>query len=115
MSKGYKIDWELYFKRLIVLGKMGIYITTADGHYWIENGEEPEFGNAGEILKKSGIVVNNKIYGGFIEAIETIRHALFMADVDIDDWEFCDEWDFPPEGVDDSRITLVEKGKGGIF
>ena len=109
----YKIDWELCFKRLLALSEMGVYITRADGHFWIYYGDT-EFHNAKKILTDEGISVNNKIYGGFIEAIETMRQALYMAGVDIDEVEF-DEWDLAPNGVDTSRITKRAKGKGGLF
>ena len=106
---------EILFKRLLALGNLGVYITRADGHYWLNVGEVDEGENAAEILRREGIAVNNKIYGGFIEAIETMATALRMAGVKIDETEYDDEWDFPPLIADMSRIDRVKKGRGGIF
>lgn len=110
----YDINWAVCFRRLIVLGGLGVYIVPADGHYWIECGEDIGRRSAHEILEEAGITVNNKIYGGYIEAIETMREALQMAGYDIDEVAF-DDFDFEPASFCESRIRKVKKGRGGIF
>jgi hypothetical protein len=112
-------------KCLIVLMKNGIYIQHADGHRWIHCGNsiDSEEYDRGEYsydaeLKKYGIQVNSKIYGGVCEAVVVVNETWKMMYnrtliQEFDNW-FDVEWDVA--GVDNwqSRIDRYEKGTGGL-
>jgi hypothetical protein len=75
--------------RLLGLTALGCYLAARDGHIWVEQiHEEPEDDESGVdragsglamILAAAGIVLNNKIYGGVLEALDTIDEALRLA------------------------------------
>jgi hypothetical protein len=69
------------------------------------------------VLSEAGVYVNDKIYGGVFEAIDTIDAGLQRAGQKPLIEQF-DERGFiylGDGGVDESRITKVEKGKGGLM
>jgi hypothetical protein len=108
------INFEYYFKRLLMMNQMGIYITAADGHNWIELDEECDYH-----VDFERIDLNNKIYGGVLQAIDTFDDALMADGQDtlMKRWEEYgkDQFRFSKVGPDPSRIEEVDKGKGGIF
>jgi hypothetical protein len=111
MAKFYEINYENLFKTLIRLNELGIYITTADGHYWIHY-ETLDYSDFGKLLEKNGVLLNNKIYNGFIEAIATAAQALELCDVKLD--LTFDDGELFPSGYAADRIACVERGKGGL-
>jgi len=109
------IDYEYYLKRLIVLNARGCYLTFADGHTWIEEDLECQTGRlVSNALKAGGVSLNNKIYGGVFEAIDTLDAALQAAGEDALLLQF---WmDFGDGGADKSRIeTNVPAAYAGII
>jgi len=104
------IDFEYYFKCLLVMNHRGVYLYGADGHIWIGNDPEAEYPWS-VILINAGVELNNKIYGGVLEAIDTFDAAVQSAGQpslieQYGDWLF-----FGRRGVDASRIY---RGNGGI-
>jgi len=73
---------ELYIndltKRMLAAMNLGVYLKPADGHIWIHADYDLEYGLA-EILKSKKITINNKIYGGVLEALNVIDLALEKA------------------------------------
>lgn len=109
-----KIDYENLFKRLLMLNQRGVYLQGRDGHVWIENDSEIEYP-----FVLHSVMVNNKIYGGVIQAIEVIDEALQIDGQGslIDEWEKhgVHVLNLGYGGVDKSRIDKVSKGKGGLY
>jgi hypothetical protein len=109
-----QIDYEKYFKKLLALNEVGIYVHPADGHYWIEHDRErDEYRCPVEALKNAGISLNNKIYGGYIEAIETVWKALEMAGYKLS--ETFDKYDLCPAVAAMDRISGTTAGLGGLY
>ncbi len=104
-------------KRLIAAMTYGIYIHMADGHRWIECGEDLDYPLAAE-LQSHGVRVNNKIYGGYDEALDVIDIALRSMDLPTLEQRFdaivggdivtC------KSSYGDNRVDTVEAGKGGV-
>ena len=104
-------------KRLIVLSNLGIRIEHKDGHRWIED-EATEYFHFDYILKKHGILLNNKIYGSLEDALDIIDHCLInMGKGSLEEMYYYDDHEIlrTEEEIDKSRIDFVEKGKGGLF
>jgi hypothetical protein len=106
-----KIDYKKAFSALYSASKLGIFITEADGHYWINCCDVDQF-NFNKVLHEFGVLVNNKIYEGPLQALSVINKALKLCgyeeglDVNLDE--------FGSPKLDESRIDIVEKGKGGL-
>ena len=62
--------------RLLALGQMGAYLFGRDGHIWIEQDYNADGETLQTILCAGGIRLNNKIYGGVLQALDTIDEAL---------------------------------------
>ena len=110
-------NYEKMFKQLFVLNQGRVYLHLADGHTWIEN-EEGSLIDYN--LKKNGISVNNKIYGGLAQALDTMDEAMQQAGyktlVQEFDELFADSfYNVGAGGVDESRIDKTTKGKGGLY
>ena len=58
---------ENNFKRLLALNQLGCYLQGADGHIWIQQDVNSDW-QLDNILRNHGVYVNNKIYGGILEA-----------------------------------------------
>ena len=66
-KRGEKMKYTKLEKQLIMLSVMGINITIADGHRWIEFNEYAEYDEKSiDLLEKS---ISCKVYGGIKEAI----------------------------------------------
>lgn len=107
-----KPDFEQLFKQLLILNQYGVYLRGADGHVWIESDGDCEYP-----LVLKNVMMNSKIYGGVIEAIETIDEAL-KRDGQEDLLTRWNEWGkdvlfLGQGGVSESRINEA-KGRGGI-
>jgi len=64
-------------KRLLMLGMQGVFLTGADGHIWINyDNEVNDWLSFQEKLLKFNITFNSKIYGGVLEALDTIDYTL---------------------------------------
>lgn len=109
------VNIEYYFKRLLVMNDYGVYLKGADGHIWIELDQEAEYPH-----KFNSIALNNKIYGGVLEAIDTFDAAL----VEDGQLSLIAQWELWGKdvmfygnkiGADLSRIDRVKSGQGGIF
>jgi hypothetical protein len=113
------INWEGMAKRLLALGDLGAFLGGADGHIWIQTAgrdyEENHF--LFPVLRNAGISLNNKIYGGIFEALDTIDEALRMAghDILLDYYDEDSMFLGNKIGPDMSRIDRKEKGKGGLY
>lgn len=107
------MDYEKLFKRLLMLNNMGVYLHGRDGHIWITQDENMEYP-----MRLNTVLLNSKIYGGVAQAIETIEEALYKDGQPtlLDRWiEFGkSEMFLGRGGVDESRIDIVAKGKGGL-
>lgn len=93
-----------------------------DGHIWVEQNDtdnDDDFISwLSMVLKKGGIVLNNKIYGGILQALDTVDRALVMSGSKtlLEHYNENREKIFMGEpGVCYSRISVVEKGQGGIY
>ncbi len=114
MKKITQPDYEVAFKKLLMMNQKGIYLVGRDGHVWIENDSEVEYP-----LRLKRIILNNKIYGGVFEAIDTLDSAIEQDG----QGTLLEMWNELGErvlflgdgGVDNSRIDIVVKGKGGIY
>ncbi len=103
--------------RLLALMQLGGRIHGADGHIWISTEED----NCGygfglyEWLRAGGVYLNSKIYGGVLEALDTIDAALAK----IDKPTLFELYDsrvqfLGQRGVGEGRIQKVKKGQGGV-
>jgi hypothetical protein len=78
-------DAEKRFRQLLGLMRLGCYLEGRDGHIWIEEWvperDNDDLGDSGLAarLKAGGVMLNNKIYGGVLEALDTIDEALRRA------------------------------------
>lgn len=105
-------------KRLIAAMCHGVYIDHRDGHRWIECDRDKEY-NLHEMLRREGVMLNNKIYGGVDEALDVIDQALTSADFLSLEHDF--DASFDAGDVEcrslyaDSRVDTVLKGTGGVF
>jgi hypothetical protein len=102
-------------KRLLALNDLGCYLIGRDGHIWIEEINNSLFS---EMLKIAGVILNNKIYGGILEALDTIDEALKLAKY-INLIEYYennkDRIFLGNPGVDNSRINKTSPKMGGLF
>ncbi len=114
MKKITQPDYEVAIKKLLMMNQKGIYLMGRDGHVWIETDNDVEYP-----IELKRVILNNKIYGGVFEAIDTLDSALEQ-DGQKTLLEMWNEWGervlfFGEGGVDKSRIDIVAKGKGGIY
>ena len=63
-------------KRLIALMDMKTFIYEESGHRWISDDGD---GHLNRILQQKGVALNNKIYGGWDEALDAVDLALNTA------------------------------------
>ena len=100
------------FKRLLIMNSMGVYLYGRDGHIWIGTSDES---NAYLL----SISLNNKIYGGVIQAVDTFDEALQRDGQPslMDRWNEYGKTEMflGKGGIDESRIGVVAYGKGGIY
>ena len=107
-----KVDYEYYFKCLLAMNQRGVYLTGMDGHTWIMNDPDAEYGGWDETLRKKGVMLNSKIYGGALEAIVTFDEAIKLAGENpLDE---CWITELGDGGYDTSRVDKVPDGQGGI-
>lgn len=106
------IDFEYYLKCLLVMNDRGVYLTSRDGHTWIDFDPECE-NNWNYDFAENGIYLNNKIYGGVFEAIDTFDEAIQRMGEEplIKQFYFY----FGRRGVAENRIEKVGRGRGGIM
>jgi len=106
---------EKNFKRMIALNSLGSHLYFRDGHTWIgDTSDEVEsIYSLRTILMDNKILLNTKIYGGILEALDTVDEALFQAVgkklVDFFEPSFMFMGD---GGIDRSRIDKVKVGGG---
>lgn len=105
------IDYEKAFKKLLALNYLGVHLEMAVGHWWIECNREDSFQ---KILRNNGIALNNKIYGGPLEAIATCEQALRMADGTLLCDVYTSNWHMGSPRFDGSRIERRDDGTGGL-
>lgn len=113
--------------RLLALNQYDLYLKAQDGHIWIESGMEDTGENHDDqawqscsyfhkLLREKGVLLNNKIYGGILEALNAVDAALQLAgekplaELYDPDWMFLGD-----DTHDTSRIQKVEPGHGGIY
>jgi len=104
---------ERMVTRLATASNLGITIEHADGHRWIRSRPTNWF-DFDEVLRERGVLLNNKIYGSVEAALDTIDAALRLCGhktLEENCW-FSD--DIYSSGHDESRITKVSTGKGGL-
>ncbi len=106
--------------RLLALMQLGGRISGADGHIWIDAGSQDEldfmdFSLQGW-LRAGGIYLNSKIYGGVLEALDTIDAALARVGKPTLFELYSPEIQFlGRRGVGEDRIQKVKKGQGGVM
>jgi hypothetical protein len=117
------IDYVELCQRLLGLMQLGCTLESADGHIWINQYEKDEGATLESILKANNIMLNNKIYGGVIEALDTIDECLSMSKNHLS-WDKGKynlfqrgEIQFLGDrfGPDKSRIDTTKDGKGGLY
>lgn len=65
-------------KRLMSLMQLDAWLTGSDGHIWIESAPDGDDNSLDKILYDNDIALNGKIYGGILQALDTIDAALQM-------------------------------------
>jgi hypothetical protein len=119
------INYEEISKRLLSLASLGCHLEDRDGHIWVEpaymdmGDNEESHSHLHYILKEHGIHLNNKIYGGVLEALYTIDEALRLSGHKsllgtFIGWDDTDPYFLGEKGVATNRIAIGEKGSGGI-
>lgn len=107
------INIGYYFKRLLVMNDYGVFLKGNSGHIWIQLSED--FPSPFD-----SIALDNRIYGGVFEAIDTFDAAL-VADGQL---SLIAQWELWRKdvmfygrniGAAPGRITKVKSGQGGIF
>ena len=106
-----EIDWKKAFECLAEANRLGICIIEADGHWWITSEETYAGFDYAEHLKKHGVSVNNKIYGGIFAALAVIDDSLRLCGGRglVYTTEYLGIY-IPDAG----RITKTEPGDGGL-
>ena len=114
-------NMEELAKRLLALGQYGCHLEGQDGHIWIEPSrffeDASDYTDLHEILKQAGISLNNKIYGGVLQALDTVDEALRLAGqpsllAGFPGWEYNEPFFFGEPGIGSGRITVEERGEG---
>lgn len=111
----YELNHEKMWKRLLAAGQLGTYLLGHSGHIWIEVDPECDY-SLNEMMREKGILLNNKIYGGVVEALATIDHALEL----IGEPKLLERYDERVQFLGDSdtpgrgRIDKVAPGRGGV-
>ena len=105
-------------KRLLGLMQMDAYLCGHDGHIWIvcnDNGYS-ERHSLDKILRSGRVGLNNKIYRGVLEALDTIDESLNKASFCFSLEEYYSEVEqfMGSGGVDYSRISANES-EGGLY
>jgi hypothetical protein len=117
------MNMEYLAKRLLALGQYGCYLCGEDGHIWIRPSyydiDQADHSNLHHILKRAGVGLNNKIYGGVLEALDTIDEALRLSGypsllVGFPGWDYNSPLFLGDGGVEEGRIDIYEKGIGGL-
>jgi hypothetical protein len=111
--------------RLLGLMAFGCRLEARDGHIWIEpftagDDEGDDAPALVRILKSAGIGLNNKIYGGVLQALDTVDEALALAGHHSrlrDAGTAGDTWGYflGVPGADRGRINWGLPGRGGIY
>jgi hypothetical protein len=105
-------------KQLIAMSHLGIRIEIADGHRWIRSEETDDFYFHQE-LEKAGVLLNNKMYGGLVEAIQVIDRCMCLLRRPLLEDYFnsvFDKDDVYSTSSDNgsSRIDIGDMGDGGL-
>ena len=109
------MDYEKAFKMLLAANYRGVYITMADGHWWIEHGDI-EYGGLQEKLKEKGMRIRSKVYDGPLQALARINVAAKMASKDdkgLIDGTYTSDW-YMGDGREDNQVSEVHKTKETI-
>lgn len=113
-----QLNHEVLWKRLLALMDMSGYLISRDGHIWIEceMGEYSDTHSLSDILKECGVILNSKIYGGILEALDTIDLALHSCGKPslLESYNPDIQFLGSKFGADVSRVDIVGKGRGGI-
>ena len=106
-------NYEILFKKLLMMNQRGVYLTGENGHVYTNQDEDCE-----HRFKFKTILLNSKNYKGVISAIETFDFAIGLEGNQtlMEDWN---TWGvdvlFLGDGkIDETRVDYVEPGKGGI-
>ncbi len=102
-------------KRLISAMAMGIRIEFQDGHRWIIS-EPTEYFDFDNELCKHGIKINDKIYGGLIQALDIIDECLLKMDKET----LLEMYWYPDDYITSihephNRIDIVSDNSGGLY
>lgn len=104
-------------KRLIAAMDYGIRIKSKDGHRWIECSDVDlyNFDSFDAFLQEHGILLNNKIYGTYEDALDLIDKCFVMGGHKTLLESFWQDDDDVKGFLNQSdRIDRREKGKGGL-
>ena len=93
--------------------QLGIRIEYADGHRWIY-AEPTDFFDFDALLSKNGVLLNNKIYSGYKQALDIIDKALKLCGENALLENFYQEDEIDLEGGINDRIKLKLRGCGGL-
>lgn len=105
-------------KRLLGLMQMDTVLCGHDGHIWVvcnDDGYSEGF-SLSRLLTEGRVLLDNKIYGGILEALDTIDEALKLAGFShtLESWYDEDTQFLGDGGVDNGRIDKCV-GTGGIY
>jgi len=110
-----RFNWENLAKRLLSFMAMGGHLESDSGHIWIYS-EDDEDRYFDSVVKKAGVSVNNKIYGGVLEALNVVDKALEYAGHP----SLLDQWDedymfLGEDTFRENRLDRCAKGTGGLY
>lgn len=116
------LDHEVTLKRILGLSQIGCRLEGRDGHIWIEGDCDDEYSCCllHKWLAEAGVMLNNKIYGGMLEALDTVDHALSLCGKppllqQFPGFGHMDQMFLGEPGVCASRISRVDPCTGGLY
>ena len=91
-----KMCYETAFKMLLAANYRGVRIGIADGHWWLEFEDEVANGKSlAQTLDESGILCNEKVYDGPLQALARIDAAVQACNTDgagLIESTYTDDW-----------------------
>jgi hypothetical protein len=115
------LDYELLLKRVMGLAQIGCRLEGRDGHIWIEEAGVEEICTVlHRWLRASDLMLNNKIYGGVLEALDTVDYALGLCGKPsllelFPGFGHMDGLFLGVPGAAEDRVSLVAVGNGGLY
>lgn len=101
------MDYEKAFKMLLAANYRGVWITMADGHWWINMDAQQEYGGLHDLLDTEKIHCRSKVYDGPLQAIERVDAAVRACSdgKGLIEYTYTDDWYMGDGKVSDEGIT----------